>query len=94
MNSTNITSDMVEGMIKEHTYDIKWLVGSENLTDACNAVRKFYQSKESNRTWTRTDIEAGFDLATVYVICEPFYQQRHTKYIFKNYKGRTIPIKQ
>ena len=75
--NTNITSNMVEGMIKEHTYDIKWLVGSENLTDASNAIRKFYQKKQTEWAWNRTDFKPGFDLATVYVICEPFYQQRH-----------------
>ena len=69
----NVPEEMIEKMIAEHSYDIKWLVGSKNFNDACEAVRKFYKSKEADRTWTRTDIEAGFDLATVYVICEPFY---------------------
>ena len=81
----NINSINIQRMIEEHSYDIIWLVGSKNLNNACNAIKKFYQSKESNRIWSRTDFKPGFDLATVYVICEPFYQQRHKKYI-KNIK--------
>ena len=77
----NINSTNIQKMIEEHSYDIVWLVGSENFNNACNAIRKFYQSKEADWTWTRTDFKPGFDLPTVYVICEPFYKQRHKKYI-------------